>query len=143
MMTLWEHIDALRIAYEKFTSSVCKKHNLKPREFDVLLYLHYHPDEATATDIVRKQNLSKSHVSVSLRALEERGLVVGEFRGSNRRTIYLSTTEKAKDIIADGTSTIELFARTMLTGFSEAEMTTFFDLLSRVKKNVMSYAKAR
>ncbi|MBO5374247.1 MAG: winged helix-turn-helix transcriptional regulator [Clostridia bacterium] len=143
MLTLWEHIDALHSAYDRFTSSVCKKYGLKHAEFNILIYLHDHPDESTATDIVRKENLSKSHVSISLRALEERKLVIGEFQGSNRRTIYLRLTDLATQIVADGLKAREEFARTMLDGFSEAEMQAFFTSLSKVKKNVFAYAKAQ
>ena len=142
MMTLWEHISALKTAYDRFTNDVCKKYGLAHREFDILIYLNDYPDENTATDIVRKLNLSKSHVSVSLRALEERGLVIGEFAGGNRRTIYLKMTPSASQIVADGLEARELFARTMLDGFSEGEISVFLDALGRVKKNVMSYAKS-
>ncbi len=143
MMSLWEHISALIDAYNNFTSDVCKKYNLKHREFDILIYLHTYPNEATATDIVRKENLSKSHVSVSLRALEERGLVKGEYQGNNRRTIYLKLTDASKPIVDEGIETRAVFAKTMLDGFSETEIQEFFKSLGKVKKNVMAYAKKK
>ena len=141
MMTFMEQVDALITAYQKFTNPLCEKYNLKSRELDILLYLHYHPNDATATDIVKKQNLSKSHVSMSLRALEMRGLVLGEFKGNNRRTIYLSLTDKAKDIVNEGSTTIDLFVRAMLSGFNDEEIATFFNFLVKIRRNVVAYAK--
>lgn len=141
MLTLYEHLYALRTAYEKFTGQVCKKYHLKSKEIDILLYLKDFPDKATATDIVKRLNLSKSHVSVSLRALEEAGLVVGEFQGTNRRTIYLRLTESSAEIVKEAEEARELFARTMLEGFTEGEVNALINAFIRVRKNVFAYAK--
>lgn len=141
MMSLWEHIVALKDAYYSFTSAVYKKYDLKPREFDILMYLYTYPNEATATDIVRKENLSKSHVSVSLRSLEEKGLVRGEYQGQNHRTIYLRLTEASEKIVSEGVEARAIFARTMLDGFSDDEIKSFFESLAKVKKNILTHAK--
>ena len=141
MLTFWEISCLVKQNYDKATDSVCKRHGIKHREFDILMYLNDYPDQATATDIVKKENLSKSHVSVSLRALEEKGLIRGEYRGSNRRTIYLSLNESASKIINDGIEARMNFAKNMLNGFSEAEATEFRDYLIRLNKNIISQSK--
>lgn len=141
MLTPYEHACIIRQAYEKATDRVCKKYKLKHREFDILMYLHNYPDQATATDIVKKENLSKSHVSVSLKALEERGYVSGEFRGSNRRTIYLRLNESASDIIEDGKNALCEFAGALSTDFTDNERAQLGSYLSRLKKNILAYIK--
>ena len=141
MLTFMEQIDSLITAYQKFTSPLCKKYGLKPRELDILLYLHYHPNNATATEIVKKQSLSKSQVSESLRALDSRGLVAREFKDNNRKTIHLKLTDSAKIITAEGDATINSFVRTMLSDFSDEEVATFFSFLTRLRKSVAAYIK--
>ena len=141
MLTPYEHLAIIHQAYEKATASVCKKYKLKHKEFDILMYLHLHPDQSTATDIVKKQNLSKSHVSVSLKALEERGYVSRNFHGSDRRTIYLSLNESANEVLENGKIAIKDFLDSLFIDFDDTERTQFCEHLSRLKKNVMSYIK--
>lgn len=141
MMTPYEHLMAIRQAYDKATDRVCKKHSLKHRELDILMYLNDYPNQATATDIVKKQNLSKSHVSISLRALEERGFVSGEYKGSNRRTIYLRLNDSASEVIADGLQARCDFAESMVKDFSNDEKKELASYLSRVRKNLISLTK--
>lgn len=143
MMTPYEHLLAIRQAYDKATDRVCKKYSLKHREFDILMYLNDHPTQATATDIVKKENLSKSHVSISLRALEERGFVSGEYKGSNHRTIYLHLNESAKEILADGQQARCEFAQSMVNGFSDEEKKELVGYLDRLRKNLFSLSKAK
>lgn len=143
MLSLWEHLEALKMAHDHFTSEVCKKHNLKQSELDIILYLHTYPNYCTARDIVRKENLSKSHVSISLKSLEQKGLVRGEFKGTNRRTIYLNLTDASREIVNDGLEARALFAKAMLENFSEEEKKAFFEYLLKVKKNIIAHSKNR
>ena len=138
MLTIWEHLTVAKQAYEKATDTVCKKHGLKHREFEILMYLYDYPKQATATDIVKRLNLSKSHVSVSLKSLETNGLVIGEYIGSNRRTIFLRLTDKANEVILDGKNAHVEFANKLLSGFSKEEIESLISYLKRVKKNVFS-----
>ena len=57
----------------------------------------------TATDIVKLRRLTKSHVSISVRSLIDRGLLVGEQRSHDRRAIHLRITDAAMPIIEDST----------------------------------------
>ena len=141
MMTPYEHLLVVKQAYDKATDKVCKTYNLKHREFDILMYLVQHPDQATATDLVKKMDISKSHVSISLRSLEERGYVSGEFRGNNRRTIYLCLNDAANEVVEAGRKAQYAFADALVDGFNPDEVKNLVDYLSRLKKNVMAYAK--
>ncbi len=141
MMTPYEHLRVVQVAYNKATETVCKKYKLKHTEFDILIYLSQFPDKATATDIVKKMDLSKSLVSISLRRLEELGYVEGEFLGTNHRTIYLHLTDRASEVIDDGNSARAKFITSMLDGLDEDEVKILVELLTKIKKNMMSYIK--
>ena len=73
---------------------ICEKYELTYMEFTVLMFLANNPQYDTATQIVRYRHLAKSHVSVSIRSLQERGLILGEHKGGNHRTIHLSVAGK-------------------------------------------------
>ena len=88
--------------YENMVSPVCEKYELTYMECTVLMFLANNRQYDTATQIVRYRHLAKSHVSVSIRSLQERGLILGEHKGGNHRTIHLSVAGKATEIIAAG-----------------------------------------
>lgn len=78
MLTPYEYTLVALSAYEKAMEPICKKYSVKHKELDILMFLNDNPSMATASDIVKKLNFSKSLVSISLRALEERGFILGE-----------------------------------------------------------------
>ena len=45
-------------------------------EYDILMFLHNNPQHNTAAEIVKVRKSTKSHVSISLKNLESKGLVV-------------------------------------------------------------------
>ena len=74
-MNFWDHHKAITCYYELLMSSVCQKYQLRQMEYDILMFLYHNPQYSTAADIVRVRNSTKSHVSTSLKVLEERGLI--------------------------------------------------------------------
>lgn len=74
-MNFWDHHKAITCYYELLMSSVCQKYQLRQMEYDILMFLYHNPQYHTAADIVRVRNSTKSHVSTSLKVLEERGLI--------------------------------------------------------------------
>ena len=94
-----------------------------------------------ATQIVRYRHLAKSHVSISIRSLQERGLVLGEHREGNHRTIHLSVSEKAADMIADGRAAQTRFCEVIFAGFSKEEMEKLQQFTEHVNRNAKEYMK--
>ena len=97
------------------------------------------PQYDTATQIVRYRHLAKSHVSVSIRSLQERGLVLGEHREGNHRTIHLSVADKARDIIADGRVAQGKFCEIVFAGFSKEEIEALYRFTEQVNRNIKEY----
>ena len=108
--------------YENMVSPVCEKYELTYMEFTVLMFLTNNPQYDTATQIVKYRHLAKSHVSISIRSLQERGLILGEHKGGNHRTIHLSVADKARDIIAAGRVAQGKFCEIVFAGFSKEEI---------------------
>ena len=68
--------------YTGLIDPVCKKYGLTQMEFNILLFLANNPECDTAAQIIKKRAFTKSHVSMSVRSLEERGLLTGEYYGT-------------------------------------------------------------
>lgn len=141
MYSVFEHFLMGEYAYTQTMMPVCEKHELTYTELTVLMFLANNPTLDTASDIVKCRNIAKSHVSVSVRSLEERGLLTKEFQNGNRRSFHLHLTEQAAPIVADGKEAQERFGEILFQGVSESEKNTVTAVLQKMDQNVESYAK--
>ena len=112
-MNFWDHHKAITCYNELLMSSVCQKYQLRQMEYDILMFLYHNPQYHTAADIVRVRNSTKSHVSTSLKVLEERGLIEKKVADGNKKHIDVYLSASAQPIIAEGLEAQRQFARDM------------------------------
>ena len=77
LITQFNYFDTMARAqkgYARLLEPICKKWELTRNELDVMLFLANNPDYDRAVDIVNHRGLAKSHVSMSVTSLENRGL---------------------------------------------------------------------
>lgn len=135
-MIFWERRKAVSSLYEKKTRAVCDKYQLTQMEYDILMFLHNNPDFITATDIVNIRKLTKSHVSMSLKMLEEKGYIKRYYEENNNKTAQIKVLRRAEKILQDGYKVQIDFLNTIFSGFSEEEKQQCRALLNRIYKNV-------
>ena len=128
-----------RELYSALFEPICAKYNLTMTEILVLLFLAKNTGFDTARDIVNNLKIAKSHVSVSLRDLEERGYVEGCYKGENHRTIHLKLCNNSMKIIEDGENVQKEFIDVLLNGFSVDEKSSFKSYIKRINDNANSY----
>ena len=78
--------------YEILKSSVCEKYQLRQMEYDILMFLYNNPQHNTAADIVRYRKSTKSHVSMSLKVLEEKGLIERRIDKDNKKRVEIKSS---------------------------------------------------
>lgn len=139
---LFAHCVDVEEVYKNMISPVYEKYKLTYMEFTVLMFLANNPQYNTATQIVRYRHLAKSHVSISIRSLQERGLILGEHKGGNHRTIHLSVSDKARDIIAVGRAAQNKFCEIVFAGFSKEEMEKLQQFTEQVNRNIKEYTNS-
>lgn len=108
-------------------------------EYDILMFLHNNPQYNTAAEIVKIRRSTKSHVSTSLRMLEEKGLIEKRQSEDNKKYIAIILLDKAKTIVNEGTAVQKQFAMDILDGLSEEEMDmckAVFEKFTKMRKNV-------
>ena len=76
-----------------------------------LWFLHNNPKRNTAADIVKIRKSTKSHVSTSLKALENKGLIERIQSTQNKKHIEIVILNKAESIIQDGMKAQKEFAK--------------------------------
>ena len=101
-MYFWDEHRGITRYYEILMSSVCEKYQLRQMEYDILMFLYNNPQHNTAADIVRYRKSTKSHVSTSLKVLEEKGLIERRIDKDNKKRVEIYILDSADDIIKDG-----------------------------------------
>lgn len=110
-------------------------------EMLVLLFLSKNAGSDTASDIVNKLKITKSHVSASVRDLEERGYLQGSYEGRNHRTIHLQLCDTASEIIREGKKVQEKFLSVISRGFTREEIDTIAGYIQRMNDNANDYMR--
>lgn len=140
-MFFWDQHKTITSCYEMLTRKVCEKYQLTQMEYDILIFLHNNPQHNTAAEIVKIRKSTKSHVSSSLKNLENRGLLERIQSADNKKHIEIVLLEKAVPIIEDGIKVQKEFAKTLLQGLSEEEKRICVEVFNKICKNADEYLK--
>lgn len=140
-MFFWDQHKTITSCYEMLTRKVCEKYQLTQMEYDILIFLHNNPQHNTAAEIVKIRKSTKSHVSSSLKNLENRGLVERIQSVDNKKHIEIVLLKKAVPIIEDGIKVQKEFAKTLLQGLSEEEKRICVEVFNKICKNADEYLK--
>ena len=122
--------------YSALFSPLLERCGLTQLEADILMFLANNPEYDTARDIVEKRRLAKSHVSVGVDALAERGLLERRRQEGNRKTIHLRLTGEAAPIVEDGRAAQKQYGKLLFAGFTAEDFRLLTALMDRVAGNV-------
>ena len=122
--------------YARLLEPICKKWDLTRNELDVILFLANNPEFDRAVDIVNHRGLAKSHVSMSVANLESRGLLDRIADPSDRRTVHLKLTEKAKEITDVGCRVQKQFMDYLHQGITQEQIDLMVDFARKVNENI-------
>ena len=136
MIPVFEHIFLGQNLYEKTVIPVCKAYGLTYMEFTVLMFLHNNPKYDTAAQLAKIRRLTKSHVSVSVKGLQKKGLVSGIYYPGNQKTLHLHLTEAAAPIVEAGIAAQKEFGAKLVRGFTPEEVAQLQYLTSKLHENM-------
>ena len=122
--------------YARLLDPICKKWDLTRNEVDVLLFLYNNPDYDRAVDIVNNRGLSKSHVSLSISGLEEKGMLIRLDDPSDRRTVHLKLTEQGRQIADMGRNAQTRFFSYLHQGVTQEQLQMMVDFTKKVSENI-------
>lgn len=140
--TFFIRSQGIRKLYCSLFTPLLERRGLTQLEMDILLFLANNPEYDTARDIVEKRHLAKSHVSVGVESLVDRGFLERQRRDGNRKIIHLRLTEAAAPVIRDGRAVQRRYGQLLLAEFTEEERRELFRLLEKLGKNVESALSA-
>lgn len=122
--------------YSKLLAPVCRKWDLTRNALDVLLFLYNNPQYDRASDLVAHRGMTKSHVSLSVSDLENRGLLLRQFDPGDRRTAHLVLTEQGAVIAAEARLRQITFFKQIHDGIPEEELTIWGEVTRKIYGNI-------
>ena len=134
-MHFWDEHKTITRYYEMKVSGVCEKYQLRQLEYDILMFIYNNPEYNTAADIVRIRKSTKSHVSISLKVLEDRGFIERRVDKDNKKHVTIHLLQLANEVIEDGKWAQKEFAQDMFEGLSEEEIKVFMNVFQKVYEN--------
>ena len=135
-MYFWDKHKTITSYYELLSGEVCDRYELTQMEYDILMFLHNNPQHNTAADIVKIRKSTKSHVSTSLKNLENKGLVERIQSKDNKKHIEIVLLDKAEVIVKAGINAQKQFAKDVLRAIDGEKYANVnpFDALNELEK---------
>ena len=134
-MYFWDKHKTITGYYELLSGEVCDRYGLTQMEYDILMFLHNDPQHNTAAEIVKVRKSTKSHVSTSLKKLEDKGLVERIQSKDNKKHIEIVLLDKAKLIVEAGINAQKQFAQNVLSGLTEEEKCMCINIFDKICNN--------
>ncbi len=122
--------------YSRHLEPVCRKWDLTRSELDVLLFLYNNPQYDRATDIVALRGMTKSHVSLSVTSLADRGLLNRQFSATDRRTAHLTLSEQGQTIAREARTHQEQFFEQLYTDVDPEDYLRMQEVMKKVRTNI-------
>ena len=130
---------AVEKQYAKSLAPVCKQWELTRNELDILLFLYNNPAYDRAADIVSRRGIAKSHVSLGVTALEEKGLLVRRFDETDRRAAHLELQDPGRMIAAQAKEVQLTFFSALYEGITPEEFAVWKNIVHKVGKNIENF----
>ena len=140
-MYFWDKHKAITSYYELLSGEVCDRYELTQMEYDILMFLHNNPQLNTAAEIVKIRKSTKSHVSTSLKKLENKELVERKQSEDNKKHIEIFLLDKAEEIVEAGINAQKQFAQNVLKGLTEEEKDMCINVFDKICDNAEEYLR--
>lgn len=131
---LWALYVRLEKAYSQGFKRFVEDSGLSVMENKVLWALDSDPSLHTAADLVRNHKMAKSHVSLAVKALTEKGYLT-QSAGAGR-CIHLQCTPAAQQLVERGRTDMQALYQQIYRGFSQEEQSQLTGLLERMAENL-------
>lgn len=117
---------------------ILKDSNLRQVELDILVFISRHKDADTAKEIIKKNHLSKSHISQCLDNLKNKGYIRIEEDEEDHRTLHIIIENKAYNIIKHVLEVYGECCYIMQSGITEEELEIMKKVFLKMSQNIQN-----
>ena len=143
LMTFWNFIAEFDQAYDYHRKKVMKQFGLSAIEVDVLMFVANNPSLNTSADIVRLRKIAKSHVSMAVKSLIEKGFLTKYSDRANHKIMRLTPTPEAEPVILFGRDEQKKFCMAVECGLTDEDKEHFRLHLNRVFQNLQEIYESK
>ena len=122
--------------YDKVSLPVRDKFGLTFMEFIVIMFLANNREYKKASDIVEVLGTAKSHLSMTILSLEERGLLERTMDPCDKRSSILEL-KNTEAIVEEGRKAQNRFMDILLDGLDEKELMDTKKSFEKIEENIM------
>lgn len=122
--------------YDKVSLPVRDKFGLTFMEFIVIMFLANNREYKKASDIVEVLGIAKSHVSMTILSLEEKGLLDRTVDPCDKRSSILEL-KNTEAIVEEGRKAQNRFMDILLDGLDEKEVMDTKKSFEKIEENIM------
>lgn len=140
-MYFWDKHKTIISYYELLSGAVCDRYELTQMEYDILMFLHNNPQNNTAAEIVKIRKSTKSHVSTSLKNLENKKLIERKQSEENKKHVEIFLLDKAELIVEEGINAQKQFAQNVLSGLTEEEKDMCLRVFNKICNNAEEHLR--
>jgi DNA-binding MarR family transcriptional regulator len=126
---------------DKQFEEIKKKYDLKKVDIEVLFFLSKCGNENTPTDITKRLNLNRGHVSQAIDNLLKRQLINAVADEKDRRCMHYTITAKAVSLIDEIANVKKEMDQQILQGITEEELAVYKRISDRMTKNIRELIK--
>ena len=125
-----------RKGYSRVMEPICSQWDLTRNELDVILFLYNNPGMDRASDVATHRGMAKSHVSLSVTTLENKGLLRRRADPADRRAVHLELIGEAEDIARQGREAQAQFFSRIYAGLTCDEINAWTRMVEKVTQNI-------
>ena len=127
----WQFAVEVERKYNQYRKKVMVRYDLSAAEVDA-----NNSQFDLAVDIVRVRKMQKSHVSLAVNKLCEKGYIQKETDAADRKKVHLKLEESASEIIRFGQDCQRAFGESLFSGISREDREEFLRLCELIRRNV-------
>ncbi len=127
---------ALKKTLDETFEKIRKKYNLTMNEILVLVQLIRAEDKNTAKDIVDEIMITKSHISKSVKSLDEKNIIKRIQDYEDKKIIHLQIVDKNSELIKEISEKNKEINKKIVEGLSNEELQILDKALIRIKENI-------
>jgi len=136
-LRLWRQLYQTYTLLKQCEDGIFEEHGLTTEQYAVLVSISYLGQPARITDIARWLDRSTNSISMIVDRMVKAGLVRRARDKGDRRVVYVSKTSKAESLFKPATVASLKSIQKMLWPMQYEDKLTLFDLLSKVKYEIL------
>ena len=127
--------DVSKLIYDKIKSKSSNEFN-KPTSIKLILHALIQKDNVTQLDIVKSTRFKPPTVSITLKKMENEGLVTRTPDPHDLRAVRVTITDKGREMYMISVRSVFDMEEKIMKDISPAEINSFMKILGKIKNNL-------